>query len=64
MKPRKLHWRMSLAHEETACGKTLPRVRYCMALANWDSKVIAGGRRCPDCAKVVEVTRRKAGGDE
>ena len=60
MRPRILHWRPEFFTDVVACGKSSARVRSCATLANWDSKVLAGGRRCPDCASVVEVTRRKA----
>lgn len=64
MRPRILHFRLRWTDEEVVCGKSTLRVRSCTTLTNWDSPVIAGGRRCPNCKPVVEVLRRKAEGGE
>lgn len=59
MKPRILHFRLRWTDEETVCWKAASRVRSCTTLTNWDSPIIAGGKRCPKCEPIVEVLRQK-----
>lgn len=59
MRPRILHFRLRQTDDETVCWKSAARVRSCATLTNWDSSVIAGGRRCPDCKPIVEVLRKR-----
>ena len=59
MRKGPMHFRAAWWEPETVCGKSTPRVRSCARLANWDDEKLAGGRRCADCAKVVEVVRKK-----
>lgn len=58
MKP--LHFRQAWLDTNAVCGKSTSRVQSVSRISNWDDLAINGGRRCPDCAKVVEVMRREA----
>lgn len=54
--PRLLHFYSDMSGQ-TACGKSNSHVRSTSVLWTWDNPLVAGGRRCPDCAPAVEQAR-------
>ena len=60
--PRKMHFADSAVGfmGQTLCGKSGSRVRVTGRLQYWDNPLMAGGRRCDECAPGVEKLRAEA----